>query len=274
MMSKKRTFQIDRRIIYLAIFIGVAVPLARPIGFPLTIDSKTVDAYNQIMAVPANGRVMIVLSIAGSYFGEHEAQSVDLLRHLFQRPVQIFFTYFFYAEAGTLLHETVMPQVDTRGKIYGKDWIDLGFVPGREAAMASLVNNIRGLISVDYYGSSLDQYDIMKGVNKIEDFNMIINIGGGDTDLVLRQWVTPTKVPFVIAIGAMSVPTMLTYYYPGGVVGMLGGIRGAAEYELIDKIPGAGLSQMDAMSMGHIITIFFILLGNVVLLYQRGRGEK
>ena len=43
----------------------------------------------------------------------------------------------------------------------------------------------------------------------------------------------------------------------------MGGMKGAAEYELLVNAPGAAVQGMDAQSLGHIVILVFIILGNL-----------
>ena len=45
--------------------------------------------------------------------------------------------------------------------------------------------------------------------------------------------------------------------------GLLGGLRPAAEYEILLEQPGEAVAMMDAQSAAHITILAFILLGNI-----------
>lgn len=53
------------------------------------------------------------------------------------------------------------------------------------------------------------------------------------------------------------------YIRSGQLKGFLGGLRGAAEYELLVGAPGKGCAGMDAQSLGHVTIIVFLILGNI-----------
>jgi tetrahydromethanopterin S-methyltransferase subunit D len=55
----------------------------------------------------------------------------------------------------------------------------------------------------------------------------------------------------------------------GQLTGLLGGLKGAAEYETLVDRKGRGLKGMDSQSIVHLLLVGFIVLGNVILLYQR-----
>jgi hypothetical protein len=55
----------------------------------------------------------------------------------------------------------------------------------------------------------------------------------------------------------------------GQLVGLLGGLKGAAEYETLVNRRGRGLTGMDSQSIVHVLLVLFIILGNVILIHQK-----
>ena len=47
------------------------------------------------------------------------------------------------------------------------------------------------------------------------------------------------------------------------MVGLLGGMKGAAEYEKLSENQGRAMRGMDPQSIIHFLIIFFVILGNV-----------
>jgi hypothetical protein len=69
---------------------------------------------------------------------------------------------------------------------------------------------------------------------------------------------------------------MATDYYPylssKQLVGLIGGMKGAAEYEKRFDITGDARRGMDAQSLVHVIVALLVILGNVAL-FAAGRGR-
>jgi len=68
---------------------------------------------------------------------------------------------------------------------------------------------------------------------------------------------------------AVAAPPFYPYVQSGQLVGLLGGLKGAAEYEGLVGATGDATRGMDAQSIVHALIVFFILLGNVVYLMER-----
>ena len=80
---------IDRRIIYLLLWIVVLWPLLSPIGLPVSISAETRVAYRFIEDLPAGS--VVVASFDHSFAGMPELYPHDLafLHHLFSRPLKV-----------------------------------------------------------------------------------------------------------------------------------------------------------------------------------------
>ena len=69
-------------------------------------------------------------------------------------------------------------------------------------------------------------------------------------------------------------PDLYPFLQSRQLVGLLGGLAGAAEYEALLGLPGSATAGMEPQSVTHVIIILFILLGNTVYFTTRRRGGK
>jgi hypothetical protein len=60
----------------------------------------------------------------------------------------------------------------------------------------------------------------------------------------------------------MMVPTILPYY-PVNCAGIMNGGIGAAEYESFASLPGEAVKLSDMLSMGGLVHLVFLILGNI-----------
>jgi hypothetical protein len=92
---------------------------------------------------------------------------------------------------------------------------------------------------------------------------------------VIEAWVIYAHQPFDAQIGAGVTAVMATDYYPfldtGQLVGLLGGMRGAAEYEVLIEHHDAGVRGMDSQSVIHIFIIVLVVVGNIAYFSSRKR---
>jgi hypothetical protein len=84
-------------------------------------------------------------------------------------------------------------------------------------------------------------------------------------------------VPILVGATAVSVPGMMPFY-PTQISGILNGLAGAGEYEYLLNLkygyPYAQGPSLDAQSLGHVLILLFIVIGNIGYLLTRSKGGK
>ena len=115
------------------------------------------------------------------------------------------------------------------------------------------------------------------------DFDVIISLGGGRPGV--KEWVLfvgdPTGVPIGGGVAAVVAPQLYPYY-PRQLFGLLGGVKGAAEYESelirvhprVAEMDTPGLLMMGPQTLAHVVIMAFIVIGNVVFFRGRRREDE
>ena len=84
---------------------------------------------------------------------------------------------------------------------YGIDFINLGFQAGNELVIQRMGSSIRAAFANDArYGRPIDQFPIMNGLNKLSDFDLVINWSAGYQGTV--EWVQFAVYRFHVPCGA------------------------------------------------------------------------
>jgi len=256
-----------RHIIYLALTVLIAIPLISPLGLPVTVTRYTVDMYDAIEALPRGSAVGASISWGSANWPETGPQMTAILQHLFRKPVRIVLAS--WTVEGPMLFERILSNIDKGEKKYGDDYVLLPYIPGIETAFAAYAADIVAASGgVDYYGKRLSELSAVKGVKTIDDLAYQIFTTNTSIDGEMRQW-SRFKVKLGVALLGGSVPGAMPYVVSGRIVGMINGIRGAAEYELLLKKPGLGLKSTDAVSLTHVLALALIVAGNVVYFGRR-----
>ena len=73
-------------------------------------------------------------------------------------------------------------------------------------------------------------------------------------------------------VTAVMAPKFYAYVRANQLIGLLGGMKGAAEYEHLVGVEGAATSGMGAQSLVHMTIIGLIVIGNFA--YFAGRRKK
>ena len=172
-----------------------------------------------------------------------------------------------------MLSELALESVDKGDKKYGVDYVVLPYVAGGETAVAALASSIHDLITEDYYGSPLQTLPLMEEADSAEDFDLLIEItsGGPGYAEYLRQWQSPYGITMIVGCISLMAPGAYPYLESGQFSGLITGVRGGAEYELLVGKLGAGTRAMDAVSISHLFVIASIAVGNIIYLLERSK---
>ena len=68
-------------------------------------------------------------------------------------------------------------------------------------------------------------------------------------------------------------PTVLPLYDSGDLAGLLGGLRAAAEYELLTGQIATGSGAMGAELLGHLTILVFLIIGNACYFLRRREAQ-
>jgi hypothetical protein len=258
--------RMDRRIVFLFIFLSVALPLLRPVGLPIVVSKEVRSTFEAVESLPEGSVVYLAADFDPGSMPELYPMLETAMRHMFRRNLKVV--------AGSLwpaappLVEKAWREIGEGEfhKTYGVDFVNLGFKEGREVVMVSLGKSIRETYPTDYRGTPVDSLPIMQGVENFEDIGLIFNVSAGYPGT--KEWVQQVQSRFDVKLAAgvtaVSAPEYYPYVQAGQLVGLLGGLAGAAEYEKLVGHAGSATRGMDAQSLGHLVIILFIVLGNLV----------
>lgn len=261
---------IDPRVIFLLLFICVAGPLLAPVGLPVSISPPTASTYKFIEGLPSGSVVVSAFDMSAAVAPECYPQVAAFTTHLKNKNLKIVEVAF--DSAGPMFADQALRDVFGASKdhsLYGKSFVNLGYIAGGEAAMRAFASN-PNVIQKDFYGNDAKDLEIMRSLSSAKDFKLLIVITGSQVDNFVRQFGDPHGVPIVGAVTAVLV-TRVMPFYPAKVIGYLNGLRGAAEYEQLVKRPGTALAGMDAQSAAHLLVIIFIIVGNVGYIVRKTR---
>ncbi|MBL7059690.1 MAG: hypothetical protein ISS10_01685 [Candidatus Marinimicrobia bacterium] len=268
--------KMDRRWIFLIIALVVLLPLYFPIGLPIRPTDSTQTAYDAMDELPPGSKVLVSFEYGPSTKPEIHPMTYAVLRHLFKKEQKVYITCLW--PDGQFMAEEAIDEIAI-GEFNlneGEDYVLLGFRPGNEAVVKGIVSNMRKLYSTDARGTLTDNIPMMKGVNKLADFDFIFTASAGYPGTV--EWVQygadPTGIPMSTGVTSIQVNEVMPYVQSGQVKGILAGMPGAAEYEALVGVPGIGTSGMDAQSIAHLVIVLFIVFGNAAYFIERQRQKK
>lgn len=267
---------VDRRWIFIVIAVVVIIPLLVPIGLPIRATDTSKSVYDAIEALPQGSNILLSIEYSPSTKPENHPMTISIMRHLFRNNQKVYVTCLW--PDGQFMAQDALKQVAEGEfkKVYGVDYVLLGYRPGGEAVVKGIVSNIRKLFSVDAKQTKVDDIPMMDGITNFKDFDFLFSASAGYPGTI--EWVQyaadPTGVPMSSGVTSIQVNEVMPYVQSGQMVGVLAGMPGAAEYESLINQKGSATSGMDAQSVAHLVIVLFIVLGNISFFIERKRSRK
>jgi len=270
---------IDRRIIFITVALAVMIPLLLPLKLPIDITPPTRSLYDAVDKLPPQSVVMLSFDYDPGTMPELYPVSLAVIRHCLAKDLRIIVLAIGWAP-GIPLAERQLQQVAEKEfhKKYGIDYVNLGAKPPAAAipTLMSMAVRIADAFPQDNYNTPLEKLPLMQEVHKFSDVDLIVDFSAGDPGL--PSWVAFASQRFHRPVGgattAVSAPQFYPYLQAGQLVGLVGGMKGAAEYERLVKRPGTATKGMDAQSVAHLLIVTFIVIGNITFFAARRKGRS
>jgi len=263
---------LDRRIIFILMFLGVGLPLLTRIGLPVSVTEDVRNVYNYIESLQPGDIVLVSYDHDTGTLPEMVPMSDAILRHLFRKDIRVV-GMALRAEGSGIGRQNIRRIAAEYGKTEGTDYVFLGFRPEITAAILGLGTSFIRVFPKDDRGIPVGELPLMNEVDNYNDVKLIISISDDDTPV---YWVNYANARFKAKVVTGLTAVMATTFFPfinsGQMIGMVAGLKGAAEYEKLIKIPGRAARGMDAQSIAHLVMIGFIIVGNIAFIMRR-RGK-
>lgn len=263
---------LNRRVIFVIVGAAAIVPFIVPLGLGVTESPPVKRVYDFIEeGGKSEPKKPVLLSVDydPSTQPELSPMAEAILIHCFRLDIPVIITCLHPGGPGLAL-EVSNNASEMMNAEYGEDYVFLGYSVGSSIVILSMGENIRQIFPVDYYGTSVDEYPIMEGVENYDDILLSISLSGSTFP---DAWVLYAHERYGANIAAGVTAVMAADYYPylqtGQMIGLLGGLKGAAEYEklieyekMFDEM-GNGTKGMDAQTVIHLFIVVIVLLGNI-----------
>ncbi len=283
---------LDRRWIFLIMFWAVLVPIYY-IGvtgetFPETPSALAEATFEEIERLEEGDRLLLAFDFDPASEGELGPMATAFVKHAAEKRLRLYFMALWpigpqmIADA---INEIIL--VDYPDMVYGEDYVNLGFKSGNEGVIKVIVTNLRELYTTDARGTAIGDIPMMEGIENIQQMDLVVNISAGYPGT--KEWVQYAVTPYPDRIrlvgGATGVQAPLLYpYIPEQLPGLLGAIKGAAEYESLVNAAYGGddtdpkyleaLRRMGPQLVAHLLIIGLIIAANVIFFLNRRRVAR
>lgn len=273
----KKLEKIDRRWIYLMVGLAVVFPFIVPMEFDISITPEATAVFDAVEALPDSSVVILCYDYYPSTIPECEPMAVAALHHLFRKDCKVI-TLSNIPLGGPNMAETVTREMAAQyGKEYGVDYVNLGYKYGYVAVLSGMGKSIESIFPTDNSGTPLAELPLMREVKNYDDIAFVFEIADNST---ADYWVSIVNaqygVPMACGCTAVMAPKFYAYVASNQFVGLLGGMRGAAEYEILVEQEANGKVGMGIQSLVHFLIIALVAIGNLsyFALRRKRKGDQ
>ena len=281
MTSASKVMKVDaRRVIFVLIALAVSLPilanrLGHPLRFPMTLSPEVESVYEAIEALSPGSTVLFSYDYDPATIPELRPMTIALLHHCFRKDLKVV-AMALWPQGAQIAVGTFSEVAPLYDKVYGEDYFNLGYKSGGQVVINTLGRNIKDKFPVDLNGDPVDDFTIMQGIRKVQDFDFVFALSAGDPGI--PAWVMYAQARYHITLAGGCTAVSAAQFYPyintGQLVGLLGGLKGAAEYETLVDQTGKGIEGMDSQSFAHLLIVGLIVLANISYFSKRGRDKK
>jgi len=295
----EKLLSLDRRFIFLVIFLAVAIPIFLKMKIDIRVTDEVNAFYKAIAELSSGTRVLVACDYDPGSEPELQPMTEAGFRYFItnkirfiiiglwpQGPMQANKALVAINEARDeyivvndekLYFGTDLVVVGSDTARYGIDFVNLGFQAGNELVIQRMGSSVRAAFQTDLrFGKPIEDFDIMRGLNKLSDFDFIYNISAGYPGTV--EWVQFAVDRFHVPCGsgstAVQAPQVYPYLDTGQLSGLMGGMKGAAELEKLVGFKDKATMSMVSQTAAHIFVVLFIVIGNLAYFATRGRVAK
>lgn len=272
----EKLLHLDRRIIYVIVLLSVLLPFWFPLGLNIEPTTTTIAAFKAVEELPEGSVILMSADYGPSTKVELHPVVLAAFDQAMRQNKKVAFMAL-YPEGQALANEaiTTIKKLHPE-KSYGTDFVNLGYKAGNEAPLVSMGLDFRNQFPTDFKGTPLSDIPMLGRITQLSQFALVMSYSAGFPGAMehIRTTATQYNRPLVVVATAVMTPQYFPYFESNQIVGMVGGLRGAAEYEKLAGFQGTAEAGMDAQSMAHFTIAGLIVFSNLMSFLQWRKRRK
>lgn len=265
---------IDRRLIFVLVFLAVLIPLIFPLNFPMEVTRPARMVYEAIEKLPPGSNVLVSFDYRPSSSPECHPMALGIIKHCFQKDLNIV-AIALIPDGASFIVDAFKILAPKYNKRYGIDYVNLGYKSGGFVVVQKMGIDLPSTFPTDINGEPISKFPLMQEIKNYDDFSLLIDIS--DTSTVDLYYIAIAKAQYHIEIvggvTAVVAPLLYAYLDSGQLSGLLGGLKGAAEYEKLLNYSGFATAGMDAQSAVHLLIVIMIIISNVLFFLSKKKTK-
>ena len=255
------------------LIILVAIPIVfgstlTPINTEPPLYPRELVAANKVITeLAANPNVLVVFDYEPAFSGEMTTASAPVLSQLMAKGATL--TVVSSLPTGSVQANLLLATyLASYNYLNSSSYINLGYIPGGAAGIYNFATKPTETIPVDVEGNQVwsDRKSFLADTRQLSDFDaMVILVDSSET---ARVWIEQSRLPLgvkplLMVISAQAEPMVVPYYDSNQVQGMVTGLFGGANYELITNSPATARIFWDAFAVAFFVAEIIVVVGGV-----------
>lgn len=295
----EKLLTLDRRIIFLVVFLALSIPIFMQLKINIQVTSEVQILYDALSQLSRGSRILVSCDYDPGSEPELQPMAEAGFRYFIENDLKFIIIGLwpqgslqankalesinesgdaFIVENGDTLYfggDLIVVGSDTAR--YGIDFINLGYQVGQELVIQRMGSSFGAAFPNDTrFSRPISEYPLMDGINRLADFDFIYNLSAGYPGTY--EWVQFAVDRFHVAVGAgntaVQAPLVYPYLDTGQLSGLLGGMKGGAEFERLVGHRDRATMSMVSQTAAHIFVILFVVIGNIAFFGTQGGKRK
>lgn len=277
-MTNELKLQVTRWIIFALLAAAILIPLLPFVRARIELPKPEAfdvvrNIYDKIEDLPDGSPVILAIDFDPSAQGELRPMALALLRHCFRKNLRVIGMTIWGPMTPPLMEDIFKIVAEECHKTDGVDYALLPFKTGGSSNLLLINQDFFMAYPEDHRKEATKGLPVFRGIKSLRDIGFVVDIAAGTT---IDIWIIYGKEKGKMPLAAGCTAVMATDYYPflqsKQLLGLIGGLNAAYQYEALISKPGAAFEGMKAQTVIHLFLILLIILGNI--LYFTGRWKK
>lgn len=275
-----RLLALDRRWIFLFVAVSVTIPFFLGLTCRSYVSPEVKSLYGALEKLRPNSKVIAAFDYDPASEPELNPMAEAFLKYAFHHRFKVICLGLWPQgplEADRCMARVLVdPEIRNLNLQYGTDYVNLGYQSGNEFAIQGMGASIHNVFPSDVHGTPTGEIAIMKDVRDFSNVDYVFNLSAGYPGTV--EWVQVGADRYGVTLGAgntaVQAPLVYPYLGSGQLTGLLGGMKGGAEFEELTGFTGKATRFMVSQTFAHLVVIMFIVLGNVAYFAVKRRERR
>jgi len=261
--------RLDRRWVFVILAAAIIVPMLFNVTPDVQITKDTREVYDYLDSLKSGQYVMISFDFEAASYPEMRPLAEAVLNHAFKNDLKIIGLALF--SEGTALGYILISDIARKhDKVYGRDYIYLGFRPQYVAAILGMGESIEKVFPQDYLKNSLSQYENFMPLRNYDNLPLVISVADGSLPIHWAEYANARyQQKIAVACAAVMVTAFKPYFDADQLIGPVAGVKGAAEYEKLLGTEGAAQRRLFTQSTAHLAIILLVIGANIAAYTRR-----